>query len=353
MKNGISLVDLARRIEENKSLKADFVAPASSLRMVVVRDSKPGLFSTVSNGPQVPAIRPIAHGQIGTYLGIPKPYYDRMLDKDPALLADNVNRWFRDTGDRRMLRTMAGDLRAFMSDRYHRIENEEIAEAVLPVLMEAGVTIRSCEVTEKRMSIVALLPRVRAEVKVGDIVEAGVRVGNSEVGFGAASVSPFVHRLVCLNGMTVPDRKLSARHVGRRIQEGGDLNAIFSDEAKRADDRAIMLKVRDVVRHALDESAFKASVDKMTKLTEGRVTGDPVKAVEVLAQKVGANDKEKGGILRSLIEGGDLSAWGMLNAVTAQAHTVDDYDRGLDLTEAGGKLLDLPKGEWKQILEAA
>ena len=58
------------------------------------------------------------------------------------------------------------------------------------------------------------------------------------------------------------------------------------------------------------------------------------------------------GILRSLIEGGDLSAWGLLNAVTAQAHTAE-YDRAVEFEAAGGTLLTLAPTEWSRMLEAA
>jgi hypothetical protein len=302
----------------------------------------------------LPAIRPVAHDQIGGFLNIPAKYYDRMAAEAPELLTDNVNLWLKRSNDRRMLRTMGGDLRAFLSDRYQRIENEEIAETVLPILFDAKVQIRSCEVTERRMYITAVVPTIRAEVKVGDVVEAGVTISNSEVGLGAVVVAPFIHRLVCLNGMTINDAKLSARHVGRRISDGEDLNRIYQDDTRKADDHALLLRVRDVVRSAMDEGIFKQRVDRMTALTEGKVTGDPTKVVEVLAQKVGATENEKGGILRSLIQGGDLSAWGLLNAVTHQAHAETvSYDRGMEFAAAGGQLLDLPKTEWKRILEAA
>lgn len=67
----------------------------------------------------------------------------------------------------------------------------------------------------------------------------------------------------------------------------------------------------------------------------------------------GATDQEAKGILQSLIEGADLSAWGMLNAVTAQAHTATNYDRSVELETAGGALLDLAPNQWREILEAA
>ena len=83
------------------------------------------------------------------------------------------------------------------------------------------------------------------------------------------------------------------------------------------------------------------------------MTGKPDEVIEVLCAKVGMSETEKGGVLRSLIEGGDLSAWGMINAITAQAHTSKDYDRAVELEAAGGQLLELPNSEWMRILEAA
>lgn len=355
MQRGLTLVDLAKRIEENKALKADFVHPARDVRMTVSDDHRPQL--------QLPdsltsLIRPVAHDQIGAFTGIPAKYYDRMAELSPTLLADNVNEWLGRSGDRRMIRTLAGDARAFLSDRYQRIENEEIANTVLPILMNAGkVDVVSCEVTERRLYIFATFPDLQREVKggakVGDVVQAGVAISNSEVGLGSVDIAPLVYRLVCLNGAKIPDRRLRKYHVGGRIEEGTDLNAIFADDTRAADDKAILLKVRDVVRSTLDETAFAATVDRMSELATGKITGDPTKAVGLLAAKVGATDEESGGILRALIEGADLSAWGMLNAVTFQAHNAKSYDRSAEFVDAGGKLLALPKSEWKEILEAA
>lgn len=351
MHRGISLTALAHKIEGNKALKADYIAPANELRMEVQDDSTVVLsHDKIGTLP----ILPVAHDQIGAKLGIPGRYYDRMRANDPGLLANNVNRWLRDEPGRRMLRTLGGDTRAFLSDRYQRIENEEIAETVLPILSQVpGLQIVSCELTERRMHIIATTNSVQGEVKVNDIVQAGIAISNSEVGMGAVEVTPLIYRLVCLNGMKVNDARMRRSHVGRQIGQGEDLNALFADDTRQADDRAYLLKIRDVVRGALDHSVFSRTLGKMQALTEGKITGDPAKSVEMLARKVGATEVERGGILRSLIEGGDLSAWGLLNAVTHQAHTASSYDRNIEIIEAGGAILDLPKTEWRTILEAA
>jgi hypothetical protein len=85
----------------------------------------------------------------------------------------------------------------------------------------------------------------------------------------------------------------------------------------------VSLKVRDMVRAVVDETRFRANIDKMRGLTETRQASSIVKAVEVLAQKVDVTEHEKGNILEALAKGGDFTAWGFTNAVTAHASTGD------------------------------
>lgn len=350
MKTGISIVDLAKKITANQDLKHDLIADTAQTPMLVSEDRKPYLVIPGAAGGQYP-ILPVAHDQIASRLSIPAKYYGRMQADAPHLLADNVNHWFKANPEKRMLRTLGGDLRAFLSNRYNRIENEEIAEVVLPILAELPeVRFVSAEITDSRMYIQAVTPRLQGEVKVGDTVQAGIIISNSEVGLGAVSIKPIIYRLACLNGMVIDDGRFRANHVGARID---NTEALWSDEARKADDRAILLKVRDVERATLSEAVFSKNIERLRGLTEFSVKGDPAKAVEVLAKKVGATEAERGGILRSLIEGGDLSGWGLLNAITHQAHTASDYDRSIEFEKMGGALIDLPKRDWTEILEAA
>lgn len=347
MQAGLTIAELASRVKANQTLKHDLIADTRAVTMRIDDDKAPSLqIETDRFG-----VMPIAHDQIASRLNIPARYYARMQADAPDLLADNVNHWFRNSPEKRMIRTLGGDVRAFLSNRYQRIENEEIANVTLPILADVpDLRFISTQVTDARMYIHAVAPRITGEVNVGDVVQAGIIISNSEVGLGSVSIKPLIYRLVCKNGMIMPDGKFTARHVGAKIDNSQDL---WSDEAKRADDRAILLKVRDVVRAILSEKVFTENLDKMRALTERRLTGNPVKAVEVLAQKVGASEAEHGDILRSLIEGGDLSAWGLLNAVTHQAHTAKSYDRAVELEQAGGALVDLAPKDWREILEAA
>ena len=352
MRTGLNIQELAAKISANQELKRDFIADTRMTTMQVQPDKTPVL-ELPSGAGTFPILEP-AHDQIASRLNIPAKYYDRMRAEAPDLLATNVNAWFRKSPEKRMVRTLGGDVRAFLSNRYNRIENEEIAEVVLPILAEIpDVRIISSEITDRRMYIQALTPRLEGEVKgrkVGDVIQGGVVISNSETGHGSVSISPLVYRLICLNGAIANDGRLRANHVGGRIE---DSEALYADDTKKADDRAILLKVRDHVRHAVDEVAFRNRLAVMSGLAAQELTGDPQAAVEVLAKKVGASEGEQSGILKALIKGGDLSAWGLLNAVTAQAHEAKDYDRSVDFERMGGALLELPRSEWTRVLEAA
>jgi hypothetical protein len=348
MMRGLTLTELAAKIEANKAEKKDYLAPTGGIKLLTEGPEQPMLL--VPDHGEFP-IQNTTHDQIGEYLGIPAKYYDRMMEKSPRLLAENVNTWMGMKTDTRMVRTLRGNARAFLSNSYNRIENDEIAAVALPVLLNIpGIEVVSAEVTDRRMYIQATTSRLQGEVKKGDVVQAGVVISNSEIGFGAASVAALDWRLACLNGM-ISAQKFRAYHVGRRIEDNA---ALWSQETLRADDRAVLLKVRDMVKAAVDEVQFTARLGRMKELAgEARITGDPSTVVKVLAAKIGATDTEQGSILRALIEGADLSAWGVINAVTAQGHNARSYDRAVEFETMGGNLIDLPNTEWKTILQAA
>ena len=77
------------------------------------------------------------------------------------------------------------------------------------------------------------------------------------------------------------------------------------------------------------------------------------KAVEVLAKKVGLTKGESSDVLRHLIQGGDLSQYGLYNAVTRTAEDAVSYDRATDIEGLGQKVIDLTVREWREVAEAA
>ena len=354
MKQGkTSIVELAEAIQNEADNKKDYISPSQLMHVHANGDLKISMRDANDDVLDMPLTQH-ASRQMASKFGIPAKYFDRMLADAPDLLATNANHWLHKEPKDLMVRTLFGKVRGIMSNRYQRIDNINIAEDLLPFLsVQDGLEIASCEVTEKKLYIKAVMHKMVSEIKKGDVVEAGLWISNSEIGCGQFEVAPFIHRLICLNGMKVNDAKFGKRHVGARADVNDSTYSILSDETLRADDRAFMLKARDVVKAAFDEKIFEGHVNKLRDTTERKLEGNPVKAIEVLGATHGLLQGEQSSILRKLIEGGDTSQYGLLNAVTAYSQDVSDYDRASELEELGGKIVDLTEAEWKPIAMAA
>lgn len=367
MKQGKTLSQLAAEIERQAGAKQDFIAPTSMLEAVVV-DPTPRTGDVETARKEVQILKktgtstflPIgaqAHKQIAERLQIPGRYYERMMLEQPELLAENINTWFQAGPEKRMLRVMDGRLRAFLSDKYLRIDNYDVANAVLPVLASIdGVRNLSSEITETRMYIKAVTSKVTRQIiskraVKGEMVEAGVMVTNSEIGLGAVSVKPYALFLWCTNGAVI-DKGMRAAHIGRRV-EGEDITGLLSDETKQLEDRAMLAKIKDVVAASFDVARFSAWIDKVQGSTERKIEGNPASAIEELAQVFSFNDGEKSTVMRHFIEGGDLSQFGVMNAITRAAEDLDSYDRATEFEAMGPALIELPAGDWKRIAQAA
>ena len=338
--------------------KRDFVSPMTDLTMALSGDSDRPVMQVGDHG-EFP-IRPLAHSQIATRLKIPSRYYDRMREDSPSLLAWNVNHWLlemKEKGEspRRMVRTMDGQMRAFLSSKYRCLDNDLIASAALPVFAEMNVTIASCQITEKRLYIKVTVPSLQKEVKLGDVVEAGLILSTSEVGWGAVSVKPMVNRLICMNGMVIDDLAFRKYHIGRAIGNGDEDKAyeFFQTDTIEADNIAFGKKLRDVVAGALSEDVFNRVIARIEGVTSNRINQHPEKAVELTAKLFPLSESEQGGVLRHLIDGGDLTQWGLSNAVTRHSQDVDSYDRATELERMGGQIVELNQSQWTHIAEEA
>ena len=350
MKFGKTLMQLSEEITRQQQTKRDFLATTDSMTM----SDDAGLFTLFAQGqmhmggPQEFGMNNRFHRQLGDTLGIPGSYYDKMRENCPELLARNVNEWLDREPSRRMVRTLDGVARAFLSKRYRRIDHCEIMETVLPIIADmGGARVESCEITERRMYLKVVNPRLQAEVKKGDVVQAGIVISNSEVGEGSVSVQPLVYRLVCLNGMIVADMGQRKHHVGRAAEEDCEL---YSDETLRADDAAFMMKLADVVRTAVDEAKFAVVVDRLREAAGEPFAGYALPdVVELTAKQYGLNKTEQGGVLQHLIEGGDLTRYALSSAVTRVAQDVEDYDRSTELEGVGWQIVTMSPELWKHI----
>ena len=103
------------------------------------------------------------------------------------------------------------------------------------------------------------------------------------------------------------------------------------------------MTVRDVVKGSFERAKFDALIDKIEGTQQQPLEGDIPKIVEVTAKTFGFNDGERKSVLDHLIKGGDLSRFGLYNAVTRTAEDLVDYDRASEFERIGEGWLNSPK----------
>jgi len=346
MKQGKTLQELAQEIERQVNAKRDFIADTQKIEMTPNR-------LELKLNEEYFKVNENAHDQIAGRLKIPRPYYDKMKTEAPELLAKNVNHWFQNNPEKRMIRTLDGSARAFLSERYRALDNYDLLNSALPIIAENQCQPISTEVTENRLYLKALFPKMEAEVKKGDIVQAGMVISNSEVGAGSLRVEPLIYRLVCTNGM-ISNTSLRKYHVGRGAGNSfEDIQEVLSDDTKFQSDKAFWMQVQDVIRSVFNRDLFLGQVEKLKEAAEIKIESNNIpEIIEKTVKTFNLTQGTGSSILRHLIEGGDLSKWGLANAVTRTANDEENYDQATNLERLGGKIIELSPKDWKIIVNA-
>jgi hypothetical protein len=265
-----------------------------------------------------------------------------------------------------LVRGLDGTARAFLSDAYKPLENEDLAEAVLPAVMELGLDVMSSQITDTRLYLKCVDPKVTRELEAkggafGDgkhniirMLAPALTVSNSEVGEGALSILGGVYDGFCSNLATFGERSVRKYHVGKRHEIASeDTYALLSDKTRRLTDAAIWAQVGDVVRGAFDQARFNSLCDKISATQEEKIEGDPVQVVKLTTSRFGLTDTTGTSILKHLIEGGSLTRFGLFNAITRAAQDVEDYDDATAMERHGAQIIELAPAEWKTLALAA
>lgn len=353
-----SLAAFAAEIDRRASAKQDLVASTAKTELVPVN----GTVRLQVGSDRQFDINPIGHQQLAETVEIPRQYYDRMLQSQPDLLAANVNRWFKANVQKRLWRTLDGKLRAVRSDSFRTdLEYEDLLAALLPVVKELDLAVMSYEMTQTRMYLKVVNKNVERELakvdaRFGDgkhsivrVVSPSATISDSEVGFGSANVEVGVYDSFCSNLASFGGRGIRRRHVGSKHELVGDYT-VLSDKTKQLTAQATVAQIGDMLRNTFDEKNFDKLVESISATKEQKIASDDVvEVVNMAGKRFGFNETETKSTLKHLIESGDLSRFGLYNAVTRAAQDVEDYDRASELEQVGGKIIDLPQSEWRII----
>ena len=357
MLKGKSLVELATAVQAQAESKVDIVADTRDMTFSATENRATLVIGDPGNPQADVGLTSHALNQLTDHVGIPAKYAKVMQERAPELLERNVQHWLTREPSMRMVRTIngadGGIARAFLSNRYQRIENDRVLASVLPELMGYDVRVVSSELTDTRMYLKFIFPKMEGEVGKGDVVQYGFILANSEIGLGAFSVSPFVMRLVCLNGLTLPkeidDARMRKTHLGSALSAQVDY---YAEETIKADDTAMLLKLRDTMRAYADKDRWNAVLDKMRAANNIEVV-DPIATVGRVASMLVLPKTESDAVLTNFLRDNATTQWGLVNAITAVANKADSYDRACELEQMGGRILTLPASDFRVLAKAA
>lgn len=364
------LSELAARLEHIRETTKDMVADTRDLSLEVYETAQPQDPAAKRN-PWLVRLRikehdelPMNHyakTQLAEKVGIPFPYFARMEERGPVLLAENVNYWFQKEPERRLVRVAEGHVRAILSDRYRvGLDNYGLAFQVAERAKEHDATILQCDLSETRMQIRIGVPNAReklgemtAELRAryatgshplgrgamvldADYAVPGLLVSNSEVGAGAFRVEPYVMRLVCWNGL-VSEVGLYKVHVGAKMELG---EVVYRDDTRDTADELVSKQVRDIIDATFKPEVLHAQVAKLLGAKEVAIQ-KPVEVVDAATKYLRLSEKRREDLLRYFAAEGD-TLFGLIQGVTRQAQDFADPDQQTEFERAAGAILAKP-----------
>jgi hypothetical protein len=169
------------------------------------------------------------------------------------------------------------------------------------------------------------------------VVFAGFEFTNSEVGNGRFTITPRLTVRICGNGLTITADALSKVHVGARLDEGV-IKWSRDTEARALE--LVTAQSRDAVEHFLNPQYVTQKVADI-QAKAGRPVTDAPKTVELVAKTLSFTPAQQTTILDHFIKGGQLTAGGIMQAVTSAAQTVQDADVAHAMEAAGLRALEL------------
>ena len=394
-----TLADMVTILRGQRARRLDVVAPAAAIHAHEGNLVTPSTVSQLAvdgvtsvAGTYRPTV--VADEGIADKLGISLAYLRRLRAARPDLWDANVNGWLHGSelagypGDERkflvrLFQPEGGDelgvARAFLSDSYKVIDNLDALMATLDGIRQAGteVVFDGLDLTERRLYARVVAPGVGAiapallsgyrspfggrayvpgstwspeqaraaaardsrgrQPGTEPVLFAGFVISNSEVGDGAWSITPRVVAEICGNGLQIAADVTRAIHLGSRQDEG---IVRYSADTMEKELALITARARDAVATFLSTGYL---LDKIAELE--RKAGVPVthpdQTVRQVAKAARFSDELADAVLGHFIRSGQLTAGGVMQAVTSVAQTLDDADAAHDLEAQAVRVLDL------------
>ncbi|CPR78943.1 hypothetical protein [Mycobacteroides abscessus] len=366
------LPSLIALLQQQHAQKVDIVMPIQRMRF------GSGYLQLTGHEPQIDEngvtdingayqLTQLADAQLGSTLDIPVKYVRKLRTECVSLLDTNYETLAAKQDPKRqvLVRMLTGSdperpgtsgiIRAVLSDRYGIRDNLDTVMAMLEGMQAAGLDgrhIRNADLTDDRLYLRITAPEfgVQAEKLLKDyrspfqgsgyggeaaenpkLVYAGLLITNSETGGGAFTITPELRVKVCDNGMTINADALRKIHLGRKLDEGA---VTWSAQTIDAANELVKQQMRDAVAAYMTTEYVAKTVAKLEETSDVELD-NPQQTIEVVGKKLAYSGNEMSGILAHFIKGGQLTAGGIMHAVTSYAQEIEDVDRSNEFAATG------------------
>jgi hypothetical protein len=331
MENKKALMEVYDDIMNDQMYKLDFETDDISI------DSKDGSI-LVDKIPM--KINNWATSQLFQKMDMPTKYFSELLERDPELTSYHFNKVFKNEPKRMLIRThsFSNDkpcIRGVLSDLYSVLDNITVANSLLQILPQFSteVKLESSYIEDRYLHLRILFPTTQRELglttrKVGDIVQAGVDIVNSEVGFSSLNIAALVWRLVCTNGMrsVTEESYFSQRHIH-----------VESDIFTKNMSFAIYSGIKGAIKTIDSFSALK-EIDVPYALEAIPVVGERLDIPKYIVKDAQEEWQTEE----------DSTAYGIVNSFTAAAKRLSN-DARLEMEKTAFIILCLSIKEWARI----
>jgi hypothetical protein len=141
--------------------------------------------------------------------------------------------------------------------------------------------------------------------------------------------------------------------VGSKVTSHLDVSPLLSDETKQADDDAFWLAIRHVIRSIFNWDSFQQVLETWRAAATRDIQVDLPKVVEVTLKQHKLPGTMQSAILDHLIREGDLTQYGIANALTRYSQDVDSYETATELEEIGADVMAMDERAWSRLTELA
>jgi hypothetical protein len=393
-----TLADMVAILRHQRARRLDVVAPGTAIHahegnLVISAAVQQVTDDGVTSAAGIYRPTQVADEGISAKLGINLAYLRKLRDERPDLWDANVNGWLHGNdlagiepdGRKFLVRLFQaegdnlGIARAVLSDSYKVIDNLDALMATLDGIRQAGTEVEfdGLDLTERRLYARVVAPQIWAyapallagyrspfggeiyvpgrnwtpeqarqaaaregrgyEPGAEPVLFAGFVISNSEVGEGAWSITPRIVAEICGNGLQIVADVARAVHLGSRRDEGVVRYTADTQEKELA---LITARARDAVTTFLSPGYLHAKVTEIERKV-GVPVSHPEETVRHVAKAAKFSDEMADSILAHFIRGGQLTAGGVMQAVTSVAQTLDDADIASDLEARALRVMEL------------